>query len=108
MKTTRSRAVERIASCSAMRGLERVLRDLHVLLRHRLLREPCGLESFRAEGEELGASDLPVAHRPYGRAVDLDLLRDPLTESVVLDEQQDPITGVEHLLDFRPISQPRL
>jgi hypothetical protein len=34
--------------------------DLHVLLRHRLRRQPHGFEGFGAVGEDMGAADLPV------------------------------------------------
>src|SRR5829696_6880349 len=57
------------SSISAQEGIEvasvhRAIgaeRQLHVLLRHRLLRQPRGVEGLRGVGETLHVSDLPVA-----------------------------------------------
>src|SRR6478672_8361048 len=46
---------------------------LHVLLRHRLLRQPCRFEGFRAVSKRLGAID-PTPSQPHHRGpADIDL-----------------------------------
>src|SRR5262245_35946096 len=47
---------------------ERLAHDLHVLLRHRLLRQPDGFEGFVSLLEHPKASDLPVLDRVHERA----------------------------------------
>jgi hypothetical protein len=53
-------------------GLNRPPHDLHVLLRHRLLRQAGGFEGFGTVREPLNANDLPLPDGGETPVVDLD------------------------------------
>jgi hypothetical protein len=56
---------------ASVESLERSPNDLHVLLRHRLLREPGGLEGIVAVREPVLANDLPLAESDNDPVVEL-------------------------------------
>src|SRR5215218_1707548 len=56
--------VVKVEEAARIAGAEDPPHDLHVLLRHRLLREPGGFEGLLAVVEQLHLSDLAVGERP--------------------------------------------
>src|SRR5436190_11711713 len=84
-------AVERLVSAP---------HSFHILLRHRLVRQPYGFEGFFARWVKVHPNGPPASHCPDHREplVDLDLAQ--LASPGVMDHCDDAVTCVEHLLEL--------
>src|SRR5205823_5914135 len=83
------------------------LDDLHVLLRHRLLLQPCRCQTLSAVPVELDAGDLAVSHGPDGRAQERHLDIAALGAGVVARQNQHAtVARVDHVLDPGVIAIP--
>src|SRR5262249_2368428 len=86
----------------AVPSLHGPLEDLHVLHRHRLLREPGGFQGFllAAEAAKLADSSLEQRNEPSPRHIEGDPA--PLATREGSPEHQNPLAEVPKLLGFDP------
>src|SRR5215207_11516545 len=83
-------------------GLLQHADNLHVLLRHRLLPQPGGLEGLVWLVEPLEADCLPVAEGPDGAVPALDLNAACAPLSTHCRYHDDAVAGIDEPLDVHP------